>query len=80
MGLPLVGEMLTEDPLLVDRTLEGGSRYQIADKDLDVISQTLPENISPLGGNVFPATIRNLQLLQLRKKSLQVLPIGKNPF
>ena len=26
MGLPLAGEMMTQDPLLVDRTLEGGCR------------------------------------------------------
>ncbi len=34
-GLPLAGDMLTQDPLLVDRTLEGGSRYRISDRDLD---------------------------------------------
>lgn len=26
LGLPLMGEMLTQDPLLVDRTLEGGGK------------------------------------------------------
>jgi pimeloyl-ACP methyl ester carboxylesterase len=31
-GLPLIGDMVTQDPLLVDRTLEAGSRYQIEDK------------------------------------------------
>ncbi|MFM7366852.1 MAG: hydrolase, partial [Sphaerospermopsis kisseleviana] len=31
MGLPLAGEMMTQDPLLVDRTLEGGCRYRIED-------------------------------------------------
>ncbi|HEY9874333.1 MAG TPA: alpha/beta fold hydrolase, partial [Candidatus Obscuribacterales bacterium] len=36
MGLPLVGDMITQDPLLVDRLLEGGGPYQVADKDLDV--------------------------------------------
>ncbi|NES95684.1 MAG: alpha/beta fold hydrolase [Desertifilum sp. SIO1I2] len=36
LGLPLMGEMMTQDPLLVDRTLEGGGKYQVADKDLDV--------------------------------------------
>jgi len=35
MWTAFAGEILTQDPL-VDRTLEGGSRYQIADKDLDV--------------------------------------------
>ena len=36
MGLPLAGEMMTQDPLLVDRTLEGGSRYVIAEEHLGV--------------------------------------------
>lgn len=36
LGIPLVGDMLTQDPLLVDRILEGGSPYQVADEDLDV--------------------------------------------
>lgn len=36
MGWPFVGDMMTQDPLLVDRTLEGGGPYQVSDKDLDV--------------------------------------------
>lgn len=36
MGLPLAGDMITQDPLLVDRTLEGGGPYQVDDADLDV--------------------------------------------
>ena len=32
MALPFVGDMITQDPLLVDRTLEGGSKYVIEDK------------------------------------------------
>ena len=35
-GLPLLGEILTQDPHVVDRTLEGGSRSQISEPDLDV--------------------------------------------
>jgi len=60
MGIPLVGEMLTQDPLLVDRTLEGGSRYQIADKDLDVYRK--PFLKTSASGRSLLATIRNLQL------------------
>lgn len=37
MGLPLAGEMITQDPLLVDRTLEGGARYRIDDQHLDKV-------------------------------------------
>jgi hypothetical protein len=36
MGSPLAGEVMTQNPLLVDRTLEGGCRYRIEDKDLDI--------------------------------------------
>jgi len=60
MGLPLAGEIITQDPLLVDRTLEGGSRYRIADKDLDVYRK--PFLKSSAAGRSLLATIRNLQL------------------
>ncbi|MEA5462637.1 alpha/beta fold hydrolase [Leptothoe sp. PORK10 BA2] len=36
MGWPMIGDVMTQDPLLVDRTLEGGGPYQVADDDLDV--------------------------------------------
>ena len=35
-GIPLAGDMITQDPILVDRTLEGGGPYQVDDDDLDV--------------------------------------------
>jgi pimeloyl-ACP methyl ester carboxylesterase len=60
MGLPLAGEMMTQDPLLVDRTLEGGARYVINDKDLDVYRK--PYLKSSASGRGLLATIRNLQL------------------
>jgi pimeloyl-ACP methyl ester carboxylesterase len=60
MGLPLAGEMITQDPLLVDRTLEGGSRYRIEDKDLDVYRR--PFLKASVTGRSLLATIRNLQL------------------
>lgn len=62
LGLPLVGEMLTQDPLLVDRTLEGGSPYQVDDADLDVYRRPFLES-STSGRSLFVA-IRNLQLPQ----------------
>lgn len=61
-GLPLAGEMLTQDPLLVDRTLEGGSRYQISDSDLAVYRQPFLKSSS--AGRSLLATIRNLHLQQ----------------
>ncbi|KOP23273.1 hydrolase [Hapalosiphon sp. MRB220] len=60
MGLPFAGDMMTQDPLLVDRTLEGGSRYVIPDKDLDVYRK--PFLKTSAAGRALLATIRNLQL------------------
>jgi len=62
LGLPLVGEILTQDPLLVDRTLEGGSRYPISDEDLDVYRR--PFLKSSAAGRSLLATVRNLQMQQ----------------
>ena len=59
-GLPLAGEILTQDPLLIDRTLEGGSRYPISDRDLDVYRK--PYLKSSAAGRSLLATVRNLQL------------------
>lgn len=62
MGLPLAGEMMTQDPLLVDRTLEGGCRYRIEDQDLDVYRK--PFLKTSASGRSLLSTIRNLQLDQ----------------
>ncbi len=62
LGLPLVGEMLTQDPLLVDRTLEGGGKYRVADRDLDVYRR--PFLRSSEAGRALLATVRNLHLPQ----------------
>lgn len=59
-GLPLAGDMLTQDPLLVDRTLEGGSRYRISDRDLDTYRQ--PFLKSSAAGRSLMSAIRNMQL------------------
>ncbi len=66
MGLPLAGEMMTQDPLLVDRTLEGGSRYVIKDKDLDVYRK--PYLKASASGRSLLSTIRNLQLQTAMKE------------
>ena len=62
MGLPLAGEVMTQDPLLVDRTLEGGCRYRIEDPDLDVYRK--PFLKTSASGRSLLSTIRNLQLDQ----------------
>ena len=58
-GLPFVGDVLTQDPLLVDRTLEGGSGYVIADKNLEVYRR--PFLKSSDAGRALVATVRKLQ-------------------
>ncbi|MBW4620335.1 MAG: alpha/beta fold hydrolase [Cyanosarcina radialis HA8281-LM2] len=60
LGLPLLGNIFTQDPLLIDRTLEGGSRYRISDKDLDVYRR--PFLKSSEAGRSLLATLQNLQL------------------
>lgn len=60
LGLPLIGDMMTQDPLLVDRTLEGGGGYRVEDADLDVYRR--PFLRSSDAGRSLLATIQNLQL------------------
>lgn len=60
MGWPLVGDMMTQDPLLVDRILEGGGGYRVEDKDLDVYRR--PWLVTSDSGRALLATIQNLQL------------------
>jgi len=62
LGIPLVGEMLTQDPLLVDRTLEGGGGYRVEDEDLDVYRR--PFLKSSDAGRALFAAVQNLQLAQ----------------
>ncbi|MEB3211307.1 MAG: alpha/beta fold hydrolase [Leptolyngbyaceae bacterium] len=70
LGIPLVGEMLTQDPLLVDRTLEGGGPYEVDDEDLDVYRRPFLRS-SSAGRSLFFA-VRNLQLA----KSLAEIETG----
>lgn len=60
MGLPLIGDMITQDPLLVDRTLEGGGPYQVKDEALDIYRR--PFLTSSSAGRALLAMINNLQL------------------
>ncbi len=71
-GFPLVGEMLTQDPLLVDRTLEGGAVYQVSDQDLDVYRR--PFLRSSEAGRSLLAVVRNLKLSQAMQEIEAGLP------
>ena len=57
-GLPLIGDMLTQDPLLVDRTLEGGSGFVISDQNLEVYRK--PYLTSSATGRALKATVNNI--------------------
>jgi pimeloyl-ACP methyl ester carboxylesterase len=70
LGVPLVGEMLTQDPLVVDRVLEKGSGYVLPDGDLDVYRRPFLKG-SDAGRSLF-AIVRNLQL----KKALAEIAAG----
>ncbi|MGF1576284.1 MAG: alpha/beta fold hydrolase [Cyanophyceae cyanobacterium] len=59
-GIPLAGEMLTQDPLLVDRTLETGGIYRVPDADLAVFRQ--PFLTTSASGRALLATVRKLSL------------------
>ncbi|MBE9170045.1 alpha/beta fold hydrolase [Pleurocapsales cyanobacterium LEGE 06147] len=59
-GTPFVGDMLTQDPLLVDRTLEKGSGFVIADDNLAIYRKPFLQ--SSAVGRALVATIKNLQL------------------
>lgn len=61
-GIPLMGEMLTQDPLLVDRTLETGSGYVISEDNLGIYRQPFLKNSK--AGRSLVATIKNLNLAQ----------------
>ena len=61
-GLPFLGDILTQDPLLVDRTLEMGCRYQIEEKYLDIYRKPFLKS-SDVGRSLM-ATVKNLKLQQ----------------
>ncbi|MGF1493966.1 MAG: alpha/beta fold hydrolase [Microcoleaceae cyanobacterium] len=77
MGLPFVGDMMTQDPLLVDRTLEGGSGFVIEDQDLDVYRR--PFLKSSAAGRALMAVIKNLQLKSVVPEIEAGLKTWKNP-
>lgn len=60
LSLPLIGDMLTQDPLLIDRSLEGGGFYVVKDEDLNVYRK--PFLTTSAAGRALLATLRNLQL------------------
>ena len=70
LGLPLAGEMLTQDPLCVDRTLEGGGGKVVSDEDLNVYRK--PYLMSSQAGTALLASVRNCKL----KESMAAIAAG----
>jgi pimeloyl-ACP methyl ester carboxylesterase len=62
LGLPVAGEMLTQDPLSVERTLEAGSKMVIEDQYLEAYRKPYLKSSAP--GRALLATIRNLKLAE----------------
>ncbi|MBE9102434.1 alpha/beta fold hydrolase [Vacuolonema iberomarrocanum] len=60
LGMPLMGQMMTQDPLLVDRTLEGGGGYRVEDGDLDVYRRPFLKS-SDAGRSLF-TIVQNLKV------------------
>jgi pimeloyl-ACP methyl ester carboxylesterase len=72
LGLPVAGEMLTQDPLSVERTLEAGCKCVIEDKYLEAYRQ--PYLKSSVPGRALLATIRNLRLAESLSEIATGLP------
>lgn len=62
-GIPLIGDMLTQDPLLIDRTLEGGSGFQIGDRNLDIYRKPFLQTSA--SGRSLLATVQKLNISQV---------------
>ena len=60
MTFPLMGDMMTQDPLLVDRTIEKGSGFVIEDRTLDILRKPFLQS-SDVGRSLM-ATLKKLQL------------------
>lgn len=77
MGLPLAGDMITQDPLLVDRTLEGAGPYQIDDADLDVYRRPFLKSSDV--GRALMTTVRRMDLEQVSRAIANGLPAWDHP-
>jgi pimeloyl-ACP methyl ester carboxylesterase len=72
LGLPIAGEMLTQDPLAVERILETGSQAVIEDEYLEIYRKPYLKSSAP--GRSLLATIRNLKLAESLTEIMTGLP------
>lgn len=64
-GIPFLGDMVTQDPLIVDRTLEKGSGFVISDQNLAFYRK--PIVTSSLPGRILVTVVKKLNLTQVTK-------------
>jgi pimeloyl-ACP methyl ester carboxylesterase len=69
--------MITQDPLLVDRTLEGGGPYQIDDADLDVYRRPFLKSSDV--GRALMTTVRRLDIEASSRAITAALPHWDHP-
>ena len=72
LGLPVAGEMLVQDPLSVERTLEAGCKRVIEDPFLEAYRKPYLKSSAP--GRALLATIRNLRLGEVLTEIAAGLP------
>ncbi|MEO0397760.1 MAG: hypothetical protein AAF243_17500 [Cyanobacteria bacterium P01_A01_bin.137] len=66
MGWPLLGQVITQDPLLVDRTLEGGGPYEVDADELDVYRRPFLKSSDV--GRALMWTVQSMNLPQVIKQ------------
>jgi pimeloyl-ACP methyl ester carboxylesterase len=78
LGLPLIGDMLTQDPILVDRVLEGGSQQVLREADLSIYRRPFLQSSN--AGRCLLAIVRNLQLKTVLPEIESGLSTWQNPL
>ena len=76
-GAPFMGEMVTQDPLIVDRTLEKGAGFVISDNNLSLYRK--PITTSSAAGRMLVVTVRKLKLKQISKEIADGLKSYQQP-
>lgn len=66
LSIPFVGDMMTQDPLTVDRALEKGSGFIISDQDLGILRKPFLQ--SSAAGRSLMAILKKLQLDKTMKE------------
>lgn len=62
-GIPFLGDMITQDPLIVDRTLEKGAGFVISDQNLAFYRKPIVTSSSP--GRTLVTVVKKLNLKQV---------------